>query len=71
MAILTQSGRTAIALSMRNQTIHLAWGQCDLASVDLPENLMAVALENEVGRVKLPIIVPSKSLWWLCVEVRS
>jgi hypothetical protein len=52
MAILTQSGRTAIALSMKNQTIHLAWGTGDEAwgSAAVPEDPTRTSLVNEVGR---------------------
>ncbi len=54
MAILTQSGRTAIAQSVKNQVIHLAWGQRDVASDDfseiVPEDPTQTALIREVGR---------------------
>lgn len=54
MAILTQSGRTAIAQSVKNQVIHLAWGQRDVASDNFseipPEDPTQTALIHEVGR---------------------
>lgn len=55
MAILTQSGRTAIAQSVKNQVIHLAWGQGQLEAahdnfVVLPEDPTQTALIREVGR---------------------
>ena len=55
MAILTQSGRTAIAQSVKNQVIHLAWGtgQSDngFDNFDaLPEDPTQTALIREVGR---------------------
>ncbi|GHT96772.1 hypothetical protein FACS1894122_15380 [Alphaproteobacteria bacterium] len=51
MAILTQSGRTAIAQSVKNQVIHIAWGQGDEAWNELvSEDPTQTALTNEVGR---------------------
>ena len=52
MAILTQTGRTAIAQSVKNQQIHLAWGTGDEAwdSNTIPEDQMQTDLIREVGR---------------------
>jgi hypothetical protein len=52
MAVLTQSGRAAIAQSVKNQTIHLAWGQGQLEAApdDFSEDPAQTALINEVGR---------------------
>lgn len=54
MAILTQTGRTAIAQSVKNQAIHLAWGQGQLELENyedvLPEDPTQTALIREVGR---------------------
>jgi len=60
MAILTQSGRTAIAQSVKNQVIHLAWGQGDVGSVDsevLPEDPTQTTLINEVGRRIVDVVL--------------
>ncbi|MDR0968395.1 MAG: hypothetical protein LBL99_02025 [Holosporaceae bacterium] len=53
MAILTQSGRTAIARSVKSQTIHLAWGTGQSeggANVLEPEDPTQTALIHEIGR---------------------
>jgi hypothetical protein len=51
MAILTQSGRAAIARSVKEQVIHIAWGQRDVESDDAsPEDPMQTTLKSEVGR---------------------
>jgi hypothetical protein len=52
MAVLTQSGRAAIASSIKQQQIHLAWGTGDPGweSTPLPESITARALLHEVGR---------------------
>ncbi|GHT92083.1 hypothetical protein FACS1894122_05430 [Alphaproteobacteria bacterium] len=53
MAILTQSGRAAIAQSVKDQVIHIAWGQGQLeAGHDdfSPEDPMQTTLQSEVGR---------------------
>jgi len=52
MAILTLSGRTAIAQAIASQPIHLAWGAGDdsWGSVPPQESIEATALANEVGR---------------------
>lgn len=44
MATLTQSGRAAIAASIKQQAIHLAWG------IGEADDVNANALLNEVGR---------------------
>jgi hypothetical protein len=56
MAILTTSGRTALAQSVANQSLHLAWGTGDAAwdSVAVPEPTSATALLSEVGRRASP-----------------
>jgi hypothetical protein len=52
MAILTQSGRAAMAQAVKNQTMHVAWGTGDEAwdSEAVPEDTVQEALLNEVGR---------------------
>ncbi|GHT97207.1 hypothetical protein FACS1894126_0820 [Alphaproteobacteria bacterium] len=52
MAILTQSGRAAIAQSVKDQVIHIAWGQGDADSDDSigSEDPMQTTLKSEVGR---------------------
>jgi hypothetical protein len=52
MAILTQSGRAAIARAMKNQIMHVAWGTGDPAwdAEPIPENSLQEALLHEVGR---------------------
>ena len=52
MAILTNSGRTAIAASLKVQPIHLAWGTGDAAwdVTPVPEPVTATTLVAEVGR---------------------
>lgn len=54
MAILTNSGRAAAAMSVKAQPIHMAWGGGDPAWDDLPvpapEQAVATALLNEFGR---------------------
>jgi hypothetical protein len=54
MAVLTKSGRSAIAASIKNQAIHLAWGEGLEAwdSLMEAEDVMATELVNEVGRRK-------------------
>ncbi|MDR1235555.1 MAG: phage tail protein, partial [Holosporaceae bacterium] len=52
MAILTQSGRAAMAQAVKNQKMHVAWGTGDAAwdSEPIPEDTVQEALKNEVGR---------------------
>lgn len=54
MAILTNSGRAAVAASVKAQTIHMAWGSGDPAwdTTPVPEPLDATALVAELGRRK-------------------
>ena len=54
MAILTNSGRIAMAMSIKDQLIHLAWGSGSAGwdTVPVPESLDATELLNEVGRRK-------------------
>jgi hypothetical protein len=59
MAILTQSGRAAIAASLAERPIHLAWGtgdpEWDAAGEQdgEVETVTATALSNEIGRRKI------------------
>ena len=62
MAILTKSGRSAIAQSIKNQQIHLAWGEGSESlektaesvesplSDNLSEDILATGLVKETGR---------------------
>jgi hypothetical protein len=51
MSILTRSGRTAIAQSIKSQPLHLAWGSGGSWTTTVPpENADATALLAEVGR---------------------
>ena len=54
LATLTNSGRTAIARAISENTLHLAWGTGDPAwdapDAVLPSLVEATALVNEVGR---------------------
>lgn len=52
MAILTDSGRTAVALSIKNQPIHLAWGSGSSGwdTTPVPESITDTALVAEIGR---------------------
>jgi hypothetical protein len=52
MAILTTSGRTAIAQSIAAQPIHFAWGSGNASwdTTHVAENLAATGLANEIGR---------------------
>lgn len=54
MAILTNSGRVAMAKSVKTQPIHLAWGSGSAAwdTTPVPESITAEALVAEVGRRK-------------------
>ena len=53
MAILTKSGRTAIATSIKAQPIHLAWGTGEPGwqkDATPPEPIEATSLVKEIGR---------------------
>ena len=52
MAILTISGRTALAEALSNEILHLAWGTGNADWDDTPvlESIDDTALVNEVGR---------------------
>lgn len=52
MAILTNSGRAALAAAIMAKPIHMAWGSGNAAwdSVPVPVTTLATALENEIGR---------------------
>lgn len=52
MAILTLSGRAALARAIAEQPLHLAWGSGDPAwdTAREPEPVNATALVNEIGR---------------------
>jgi hypothetical protein len=51
MAVLTKSGRTALAESLKAQPIYLAWGAGDMEWLLAPEeNIQASSLIWEVGR---------------------
>jgi hypothetical protein len=55
MAILTSSGRAAVAASIKAMPLHLAWG-AGLPSWDAapePEPVLATALQSEIGRREL------------------
>lgn len=54
MAILTNSGRVAMAISVKAQPIHLAWGSGSAAwdTTPVPESIDSTALLAEVGRRK-------------------
>ncbi|WP_072281633.1 hypothetical protein [Rappaport israeli] len=57
MAILTTSGRAALATAVKNSTLHLAWGRGD-ASWDTSqprEPRAATALTDEIGRRKITL----------------
>lgn len=52
MAVLTDSGRSAIAVAVKAQPIHLAWGTGDTAwdTTPVPEGVTATQLVAEIGR---------------------
>lgn len=58
MAILTNSGRVAMAKSVKAQALHLAWGSGDAAwdTTPQPEQITATALLNEIGRRKVTYV---------------
>jgi hypothetical protein len=51
MAILTNSGRVAMAQSVKAQPIHMAWGSGDAAwdTVPVPESISSTALQSLIG----------------------
>lgn len=55
MAILTNSGRAAVALAIKNQPLHMAWGtgRESWDTAPEPESVLASALESEIGRREL------------------
>jgi hypothetical protein len=58
MAVLTTTGRTAMAIALRERPLHLAWGTGDPAwdASPIPESLDATTLTNELGRVAASVI---------------
>lgn len=58
MAILTTSGRTALAAALANETLHLAWGSGnpDWDENPVVESIDATALVNEIGRRKSSLV---------------
>ena len=58
MAILTTSGRAAIAAAIKSQTLHFAWGRggADWDNNRPPEPRSAIALIHEVGRRKVNLV---------------
>lgn len=58
MAVLTTSGRTAVAVAIAARPLHLAWGNGDPAwdAELIPESLEATALTSELGRVVAAVI---------------
>lgn len=54
MAILTNSGRIAMAISVKAQPIHLAWGAGSATwdTTPVPESIESTTLLTEVGRRK-------------------
>lgn len=63
MAILTTSGRTALAIALAAQSIHLAWGSgdADWDITPVPPSTAATALLAELGRraaAEVKFVVP-------------
>lgn len=58
MAILTTSGRTALAKALANETLHLAWGSGDAAWDETPEleSIALTALVSEAGRRRSALV---------------
>ena len=56
MAILTNSGRVAMAMSVKAQDLHLAWGSGDAAwdTTPVPESITAEALLGSVDVTEQP-----------------
>lgn len=52
MAILTNSGRVAMAQSVKDQPVHMAWGSGNAAwdTTPVPESITSTALLAEIGR---------------------
>lgn len=55
MAILVESGRAAVATAIKNQPIHLAWGEGDptwdqIPAPGKPEDINTTVLVKELGR---------------------
>ena len=57
MAVLTTSGRTAMAVALKAHPLHLAWGRGDPAwdAAPINESLAATALTDELGRVAVAV----------------
>ena len=57
MAILTTSGRVAMAVAIQARPLYLAWGTGDPGWDEAPinESLAATGLTNEVGRVAVTV----------------
>lgn len=58
MAIITETGRIAIARAIQNEPIYLAWGAGDPAwdQTPVPEDVAAAALHAEIGRRRASVV---------------
>ena len=58
MAILTTSGRIALATAIKGSTLHLAWGsgEAEWDTTQPREPRSAIALTNEIGRRKVNLV---------------
>jgi len=58
MAVLTTSGRAALATAIKDRPLHLGWGTGDPAwdANPIPEVLSTTELLNELGRVEATVI---------------
>ena len=58
MAILTTSGRIALATAIKGSTLHLAWGSGEAGwdTTQPREPRSAIALTNEIGRRKVNLV---------------
>ena len=58
MAIITESGRIAIARAIQNESVYLAWGSGDpdWDASSLTESLDAVGLHAEIGRRRASVV---------------
>ena len=58
MAILTTSGRVALATAIKASTLHLAWGsgEAEWDTTQPREPRSAIALTNEIGRRKVNLV---------------